>query len=282
MPAKRGQASLRFLVFGDIVGKIGRRAVAAVLPSLRKRYRPDLVIANAENLAHGLGVTESSLNEMKTAGVDVFTSGNNVWSKDGSRLLESEPQFIRPANYPARTPGRGWLTVSVRKQPVLIINLQGRVHMNQQVDDPLTTFDRILAEQNKHTRTVLVDFHAEVTSEKAALAWYADGRASAVLGTHTHVQTADARVLPKGTAFLSDIGMCGALDSVIGTDVAAVLQHQLTQMPLKHIIPETGPATVNAVLVEVNARTGTANRILPLSETVSIPAPSGRRKGVST
>lgn len=241
------------------------------LPKLVRKHKPDLVIANAENLAHGLGVTKGSLDEMRQAGIDVFTSGNNVWSKDGAALLDSETNFIRPANYPISTAGRGDVVVTVGKARVLVLNLQGRVFMTPTIDDPLLTLDRLL---NDHARekfaAILIDMHAEATSEKAALAWYADGRVSAVVGTHTHVQTADQRILPKGTAFLTDLGMCGAYDSIIGTDVQSVLDHQLTAMPLKHIIPEAGEAQVNGAILDVDPKTGRALKLTPFAEIVSV------------
>lgn len=277
MPGKRlatpshRPSGLRILFFGDIVGKIGRRAVAMVLPKLVRNHQPDLVIANAENLAHGLGVTKGSLDEMRQAGVNVFTSGNNVWSKDGAALLATEPNFIRPANYPASSAGRGDVVVKAGKAKVLVLNLQGRVFMTPTIDDPLLTLDRLLHNHaREHFAAIVIDMHAEASSEKAALAWYADGRVSAVVGTHTHVQTADSRVLPKGTAFLTDLGMCGAYDSIIGTDVQAVLDHQLTAMPLKHIIPEQGPAQVNGAILDVDPKTGRALKLLPFSEVVEV------------
>lgn len=278
MPGKRGGRSkkteakvFRTLFFGDIVGKIGRRAVAMALPKLVRKHKPDLVIANAENLAHGLGVTKGALDEMRQAGIQVFTSGNNVWSKEGAALLDSEPNFIRPANYPMSTAGRGDVVVGVGKAKVLVVNLQGRVFMTPTIDDPLLTLDRLL---NDHAReafaAILIDMHAEATSEKAALAWYADGRVSAVVGTHTHVQTADSRILPKGTAFLTDLGMCGAYNSIIGTDVQSVLDHQLTAMPLKHIIPEQGPAQVNGAVIDVDPKSGRAMQVTPFAEVVTV------------
>lgn len=280
---RRPADPLRLLVFGDVVGKIGRRALAGILPSLKRRYRPHLTIANAENLAHGLGVTQGSLDELKAAGIDVFTSGNNVWSKDGVKLVASEDRLVRPANYPPGTPGRGFLTIEVAGAHVLIVNLQGRVFMDQQIDDPLRTLDAILVKHRRQSlQAIIVDMHAEASSEKGALAWYADGRVSAVLGTHTHVPTADARFLLKGTAFQTDLGMCGGQDTIIGTDRQAVIDHQLTQLHLKHELPERGPAIVAGAYLEVNPRTRRAVRIVPLQEFVTVRAGGKirRRKGV--
>lgn len=277
--------SLKVLLLGDIMGKIGRRAVTAALPALKKRYKPTLIVANAENLAHGLGVTESSLQEMKDAGVDVFTSGNNIWSKDGIKLLTNDSTLLRPANYPAATPGRGDHLVTIGGKKILVLNLQGRLYMHQQLDDPMTVLDALLTKYAKHKLSaIVVDYHAEATSEKAALAWHADGRVSAVVGTHTHVQTADERLLPKRTAFISDLGMCGAFDSIIGTSVEHVLQHQRTQIALKHEIPETGEALVCGAVVTVDPKNARATAIERFQEMVDVQA-NGKaqvRKGVRT
>lgn len=278
MPGKRQSAAssrrsaLRVLLLGDVVGKIGRRAVAQVLPRLQRRYRPSLVIANAENLAHGLGVTEGSLNEMRALGIGCFTSGNHIWSKEGLRLVASEPDLLRPANYPASAPGTGARVITAGPYRLLVVNLQGRVFMNQQIDDPFRGFDAILAQHARaRLHAVIVDFHAEATSEKAAFAWYVDGRATLVAGTHTHVQTADEGILPKGTGLLTDLGMCGARDSVIGTDPATVVQHQMSQMPLKHIIPDDGPAIVCGLVVEINPATRLPRSLTRIAETVTVP-----------
>ncbi|MBI3115279.1 MAG: YmdB family metallophosphoesterase [Candidatus Kerfeldbacteria bacterium] len=263
--------TFRAILLGDVVGKIGRRAVAAVLPKLKRRFRPHLTIANAENLSHGLGVTKKALDEVRAAGVDVFTSGNNVWSKDGVQLLATDPTLLRPANYPAKAPGAGAVLTEVADTRVLIVNLQGRAFMKPTIEDPLTTFDAVLARYGpQRPHVVLVDMHAEATSEKQALAWYADGRASLVFGTHTHVQTADARILPQGTGLITDVGMCGARVSILGTAVDAVVEHQLTQLPLKHIIPERGAAIVNGLAVEINRRTGKTVRLTPIREEVRV------------
>lgn len=280
----RKAASVRILFFGDVVGKIGRRALAASLPALKRRWKPHLVVANVENAAHGIGLTVDSWRELLDAGVDVATSGDNIWSKDGAKLLAAEPNLIRPANYPAAAPGRGWVIVEHNGRRVLVMNLLGRLFIKVQPNDPFVVADSILEREGRQRLdAVLVDYHAEATSEKAALAWYLDGRVSAVLGTHTHVQTSDNRILPQGTAFASDVGMCGAWDSVIGTDVSAVLAHQRTQLPLKHDIPERGLAVVQGAYLEINPRTQQARRIERLQVFVEIE-PAGRsrlRKGVS-
>lgn len=270
------------MFFGDVVGKIGRRALVGVLPALKKRHRPHLVVANVENAAHGLGLTEDSWAELRAAGIDVATSGDNIWSKDGAKLLQTEADLLRPANYPAAAPGRGALVVERNGVRVLVVNLLGRLFIKAQPDNPFAVADQILRDPELRADAILVDYHAEATSEKAALAWYLDGRVSAVVGTHTHVQTADDRILPQGTAFLSDVGMCGAWHSIIGTDVAAVLAHQRTQLPLKHDIPEHGVAVVQGAFVEVDGQNGRATRLTRIQQFVDVQA-GGKtrlRKGV--
>src|SRR3989344_1426874 len=257
---------MKILFFGDIVGKIGRRAVATVLPQLIAEHTLDLVVANVENLAHGTGVTEKTLAEMTAAGVQAFTSGNHILKKPEAKdLLErNDITLIRPANYPATTPGRGYAEVTVGGKKILLINLIGQVFFDQPNSNPFTAADEILHSTSKETYdAVLVDFHAEATSEKVAMGWYLDGRVSAVVGTHTHVPTADERVLPSGTAYISDVGMCAARDSVIGVAIQPVLDGFLIDTPSPFTIPETGPAGVNAVLIEVgnNRRATTITRL---------------------
>ena len=247
---------MRFLIFGDIVGKIGRKALAEVLPELRREHRPDVVLANAENLAHGLGMTAKTFGDVLDAGVTLFTGGNHVWDKpEGVELLRApDARVIRPANYPPGAPGVGWITLSVDGKNVLVVNLLGRVFMKDLVDNPFRTFDAAL-ESAGPADVVLVDFHAEVTSEKNAFGWYADGRASVVYGTHTHIPTADARILPKGTAFVTDVGMAGARDSVIGVDPEIALSRFLTQMP-NRFEPAKGPAMLQGAVIRIDPDTG--------------------------
>ncbi|MEY4744304.1 MAG: hypothetical protein RL272_249 [Candidatus Parcubacteria bacterium] len=245
---------MKILVFGDIVSKIGREAVKKVLPELKAAHAPDLVIGNAENLAHGKGVTRETLTELLDAGVDVFTSGNHVWDKKDVFDVFSDPRLadklIRPANYPPGTPGEGAQLVAVGSKNVLIVNLLGRVFSRVLSDDPFRAFDALLKE-NAHRKpsVVLVDFHGDATSEKAAFGLYADGRATAVWGTHSHVPTRDDRVLAGGTAYISDVGMTGYRDGVIGVDCAEIIRNFLTQLPVKHDIPDSGEAVVNAILI---------------------------------
>lgn len=253
MPAK-----LALLYIGDVVGKAGRAAVTKLLPSLRADYRPDVVLMNAENMAHGNGITATTVTEMLTAGVDYFSSGNHIWdNKEGVEYLKrNAARVIRPANLPLTNPGRGWITFEVGTKKVLLINLVGQVFMPQQADNPFHCLDAILKQHDlDHYQAIIVDFHAEATSEKQALAWYAAGRVSVVVGTHTHVPTADLRILPGGTGFVCDIGAVAAANSVIGANKDKVLHRFLTQMPLALSPEERGPVLFNAVLVTIDPAT---------------------------
>ena len=246
-------------MFGDIVGRIGRRAVAVVLPALKKKHKPDFIMANVENLAHGVGVTPTTFDEILEAGVDFCTSGNHIWDKPEviNMLADENIPLLRPANYPSGVPGRGVALVSLSgKQKILIVNLMGRVFMHQQFDCPFRTLDAILKEyQDTPRAATIVDFHAEASSEKSAFGLYFYGRVSAALGTHTHVPTADAEVLPGGTAYISDIGMVGAKGTVIGVDKKNILKKFLTSMPAAHEMPEHGVCTVSAVCVNIDENT---------------------------
>jgi len=240
---------------GDVVGRLGRRTLAHLLPQIRRQHGIDLVVANGENAAGGKGLTMATAQELLAAGVDIITSGNHIWEYREIYPLLEEGHFpvLRPHNYPQGAPGRGvWA-----RDGVAVVNLQGRVFMPHDVECPFRTADRLL-EELKGARIVVVDMHAEATSEKVALGWYLDGRVSAVLGTHTHVPTADARILPKGTAYVSDVGMTGARDSVIGMEVGAVVERFLTQLPTRFSPVEKGAAVLNAVLVEVDDASGRA------------------------
>jgi metallophosphoesterase (TIGR00282 family) len=242
-------------MIGDAVGRPGRRAVAALLPKLRRELETDLAIVNGENAAGGRGLTLGSAEDLFRAGVDVITSGNHIWDqKEIIPHLDGEMPIVRPLNYPRGAPGRG----IIEHAGVTIINLQGRVFMPN-IDCPFQTADEALSNLPSDS-VIVVDVHGEATSEKVAMGWYLDGRVSAVLGTHTHVATADARILPKGTAFVCDVGMTGARDSVIGDDIDAVLQRFLTALPVRLNVA-SGPLILNSVLVEVDEGTGHARRI---------------------
>ncbi|MDO8425227.1 MAG: TIGR00282 family metallophosphoesterase [bacterium] len=261
---------MRFLIFGDVVAKIGRRAVAETLPELRRAYAPDLVLANIENLAHGLGFTAQTVKELRDAGVDVFTGGNHIWHKpEGVELLRAGTfPIARPANYPAGAPGNGWVLRSVAGTDVLVVNLIGRVFMKDLVEDPFRTFDAI--REAHPANVILVDFHGETTSERGAFAWYVDGRASVLYGTHTHVPTADERIFPRGTGFITDVGMTGARDSVIGVTPESVLPGYLTGIGTRFVWPESGMAVVNALVADVDPATGKTTRIERIKREIPI------------
>jgi len=252
---------MRILMVGDVVGRPGRRAVAEVLPRLRAQHQVDLVIANGENAAGGRGLTPATATELFGSGVDVLTSGNHIWKqKEILPLLDTDSPIIRPLNYPEGVPGRGFLT----RGPVLIVNLLGRMYLDH-VDCPFAAIDDLLSRET--APCVVVDMHAETTSEKAALAWHLDGRVTAVLGTHTHVPTADARILPQGTAFVTDVGMVGPRDSVLGVRVDRVVEHFRTRLPARFQVA-SGPVQFNAVLVEADTDSGRALHIVRVDEFV--------------
>jgi metallophosphoesterase (TIGR00282 family) len=242
-------------MIGDAVGRTGRQAIARLLPGLRRELHLDLVIANGENAAAGRGITPPVAEEMFRSGIDVITTGNHIWDqKEIIPYLDSQAPILRPLNFPPGVPGRGLL----QEGTVTIINLQGRVFMAN-IDCPFRAADQALAGISPDS-TVIVDMHAEATSEKLAMGWYLDGRVSAVIGTHTHVGTVDVRVLPRGTAFVCDVGMTAARDSIIGDAVDDVLQRFLTAMPVR-LQPAHGPAILNSVLIDVDDGTGKARHI---------------------
>jgi metallophosphoesterase (TIGR00282 family) len=246
---------LRVLFIGDVVGAPGRRALSALLPTLRDELHLDFVIANGENVAAGRGLTNKTARELFDSGVDIISYGNHIWDqKEIIEELDGEAPILRPANYPEGTPGRGMLTL----RGLTVLNLQGRTFM-QAIDDPFRTADALL--EGAHG-PIVVDMHAEATSEKVAMGWYLDGRVSAVLGTHTHVPTADARILPKGTAYISDAGMSGARDSVLGFVVEDSHRLFLSGMPTRlNIDDKARVLKLNSVLVDIDDRTGRATAI---------------------
>ncbi|MDD5341983.1 MAG: TIGR00282 family metallophosphoesterase [Patescibacteria group bacterium] len=270
MPVK---SPLTFLIFGDVVGRPGRTALSKIVPRLREELNPTLVIANAENLAHGTGVTRKSLAECQQAGIDFFTSGNHIFRrKETTELLtERDSVLIRPANYPPSTPGQGAKLLTLGTKKVLIINLNGRVFLNEDFDCPFRKLDEILKTyESEEPNAILVDFHTEATSETVAFGWYADSRVSLVFGTHTHVPTADQRILPGGTGYITDVGMVGVRDSVLGVDKDVIIRRFLTQQPFSHDIPESGIVQVNAILVTVNPKTMKTESIERLDREVSV------------
>ena len=264
-------AQVRCMVIGDIIGKPGRQAIAHQLAELRSELDLDMVIANGENLAAGAGLTPSLSEELLGHGIDVITSGNHIWDKrEVYDYLDSGRPVLRPMNYPDAAPGRGWL---VHRLPggaeVAVINVMGQVFMNQ-LDSPFAALDALLdgaAEPLPPVR--IVDFHCEITSEKNAMGWHLDGRVSAVVGTHTHVPTADARVLPGGTAYISDVGMTGPRDSIIGFSVESVLPRFLTHLPTRFVVAD-GPVSFNAVVITADLATGRADGIEQVQRLIEV------------
>ncbi len=258
---------MRIIFIGDLVGKPGRQYLQEHLPDLKRQVKADLVIANGENAAGGAGITEKVYQEIRKSGVDLITGGNHIWDqKDIFNFIDIEERMLRPANYPVETtPGRGTLLLSMKngKKRAAIINLMGRVFM-QAIDCPFRVADREIETLKNQTPVIIVDFHAEATSEKQALGWYLDGRVSAVIGTHSHVQTADERLLPKGTAYITDAGMVGLYDSILGVDKQEPLQMFLTQQPQRFSIGK-GRVLFNAVLIDVDDHSGRANTIERIS-----------------
>ena len=241
------------LAIGDIIGRPGRQAMNKLLPDLRQQYGLDMVIANAENTAGGLGLTSTTAKELLDAGVDVLTSGNHIWAqKEIIPYLDGEMPILRPLNYPPGVPGRGYIV----NGQVMVVNLMGRVFMGD-IDCPFRAMDKLLDELKHKPPIIIVDFHAEATSEKMAMGRYLDGRVSAVLGTHTHVGTIDAQLLPQGTAYVTDIGMTGPVDSIIGDDTDAVIRRFLTAMPHRLSVGK-GKTMFNAVMVSVDEDSGKA------------------------
>ncbi len=258
---------MRILFIGDIVGKNGRQAVKSLLPNLVSLYKVDVVIANGENAAGGFGITDKTATELFSYGIDVLTTGNHVWDKKESLpYIAKEHRLLRPINYPPGTLGMGSVVVSkTGKAKVAVLNVSGRVFMNT-LDCPFRTTDREIEELKASTNIIVVDFHAEATSEKIAYGYYLDGRVSAVIGTHTHVQTADEKVLSGGTAYITDVGMTGPQESVIGIERQQIVERFLTLMPRKYDVAD-GKAVLSAVLVQIDDKNGKATAIQRLQLT---------------
>jgi metallophosphoesterase (TIGR00282 family) len=250
---------MRFLIFGDVMGRAGREALRAVLPKLRTEFSPDSVIINAENAAHGVGISPTSLDELMKLQPDVLTLGDHSWDNAQGVPLLDDNRFplVRPANYPPNVSGKGYRVFTSGAWRIAVINLQGQVFMKNQPLNPFYYLDELLEKSDiKAAHIKLVDFHAEATSEKRGFGFYADGRISAVWGTHTHVPTADAQILPKGTGYISDLGMNGALHSIIGVEPAGPLKGFLQQMPFKRTPAENPPFEVNGLFLDIDPTTG--------------------------
>ncbi len=270
---------LKFLIFGDVVGKTGRRAIAKILPRLKKQYRPDLVIANAENIAHGLGTTPKTLRDLQLAGVDFFTGGNHSFDKPEAKkiLEENDSPLLRPANM-LNQPGQGAKLLNLATKRVLVINLIGRVFIEKgqvgediKLSNPFTVVEEILKiYQEEKIHAILVDFHSEATSEQIAMGYFLDGRVSAVVGTHTHVPTADATILPGGTAYITDIGMTGAIGTVLGVSKEIILDRFVNESERPIDCPETDTAMVSALYLEVDPKTAQTKKIKLIQKEIKI------------
>ncbi len=262
---------MRILIIGDVVGSPGRMALARIVGQWRQKSEVDFVIANAENAAGGRGLTPAIAEELFNAGVDVLTLGDHAWDqKELAASIDREPRILRPANFAPACPGKGWYTVETPAGKLTVINLVGRVFMAAQ-DCPFRTTDQILSAGAGLGRMIVVDIHAEATSEKIALGRYLDGRVSAVIGSHTHVQTADETILPKGTAYISDLGMTGPKDSVLGRDVESVLKRFLSGMPVQMKVA-TDDVRLEGVVINVDEKTGKASRIKRIQERIETAA----------
>ncbi|MCG8500122.1 MAG: TIGR00282 family metallophosphoesterase [Firmicutes bacterium] len=255
---------MKVLVIGDIVGRPGREIVRDLLRTIKQRLAVDLCIANGENAAVGNGITCKIAHELYDYGVDIITMGNHVWNKkEIIKLFEQDEMIIRPANYPPGTVGDGYKILRVKNKKAAVVNLAGRVYLDA-LDCPFQTIEKQLKIISKVTNIIIVDFHAEATSEKTAMGWYLDGKVSAVYGTHTHVQTADERILPKGTGYITDIGMTGPYNSVLGVQKEIIINRFITHLPQRFEVAD-GPAQLNGIVLEIdesNGKTTSINRII--------------------
>ncbi len=255
---------MRVLFIGDIVGSLGRKTLTEQLPRLKQKYRPQVTIANGENAAGGRGITEKIYKGFLQSGVDVVTLGNHSWdNRDIFEFINGAKKMIRPANYPDPAPGKGIVYVKVNALELAVINLQARTFMVD-IDDPFKKADELVEEARKRTSLIFVDFHGETTSEKQAMGWYLDGRVSAVVGTHTHVQTNDARILPKGTGYLSDVGMTGPYDGILGMKKEPIIEKFITALPHRFEVIESGRSILSACILEIDDKTGKVRTIEPV------------------
>lgn len=252
---------MNILFIGDVVGSLGREMVKEYVPKLKEKYRSHITIINGENAASGKGITEKIYRQFLETGAQVVTLGNHSWdNKDVFRFIDEAKYLVRPANFPEGTPGKGITYVKINEIEIAVISLQGRTFMPA-LDCPFRKADELITEAKARTPFIFVDFHAEATSEKQAMGWYLDGRVLAVIGTHTHVQTADERILPGGTAYLTDVGMTGPYDGILGVERDAVLKRFLTALPVRFEIPKKGRTQLSAVLIEVDKNKGIAKKI---------------------
>lgn len=265
--------TIKIIAFGDIIGRPGRHALKSIIPAMRKKHSPDLIIANGENLAHNEGITEKMLKEVMGYGVDFVTLGDHTFDQESEmvKLFSSDNYpMIRPANFPPNVPGRGWKTVKVKGKDIAIMNLMGRVFFREILDCPFRTADALIEEIKRTTNIIICDFHAEATSEKKAMGCYLDGRVSLVYGTHTHIPTADEQILPKNTAYTADIGMTGPNYSVIGSDPERSIKHFLTQMPFDYEISSDKKVEVNGIIADIDLESAHAVKMTRFREIIDI------------
>ncbi|TRM12464.1 TIGR00282 family metallophosphoesterase [Lentibacillus cibarius] len=252
---------MKILFIGDVAGSPGRDMVQAYLPELKVKYRPDMTIINGENAAAGKGITQKIYKQFLQWGAHVITMGNHTWDKkEIFEFIDEAKNMIRPANFPEGTPGKGITFVNINGTEVAVVNAQGRTFLPA-IDDPFRKMDELIEIARKRTNIIFVDFHAEATSEKQAMGWYLDGRVSAVVGTHTHTQTADERILPSGTAFITDVGMTGPYDAILGMEKEAVMKKFLTSLPVRFEIDKNGRNQLNGIIVDIDKQTGKASVI---------------------
>ncbi|MBY7143597.1 TIGR00282 family metallophosphoesterase [Virgibacillus sp. NKC19-3] len=252
---------MKILFIGDVVGSPGRDMVQDYLPKLKEKYRPHMTIINGENAASGKGITEKIYKQFLESGAQVITMGNHTWDKkEIFEFIEDATYMIRPANFPEGTPGKGLVFVNINGVEIAVINLQGRTFLPA-IDDPFRKVDKLIDEAKKRTNIIFIDFHGEATSEKQAMGWYTDGRVSAVVGTHTHTQTADERILPEGTAYISDVGMTGSYDGILGMEREAVLKRFLTSLPVRFEINKKGRKQLNGFIVSIDKNSGKAMKV---------------------
>lgn len=252
---------MNILFIGDIVSSPGRTMLEEYLPKLKEKYYPDVIIVNGENAAAGKGITEKIYKQFMQLGVNVVTMGNHTWAKkEIFDFIDDAKNLIRPANFPDNNPGKGFTIININNKKVAVINLQGRTFLDPN-DNPFTKADELIEAAKKETDIIFIDFHAEVTSEKQAFGWYVDGRASAVVGTHTHTQTADERILPGGTAYITDAGMTGPYDSVLGVEKETIINRFLSNLPERFDVDKAGRSQLNGCLITIDDKTGKATKI---------------------
>ncbi|EKU50508.1 TIGR00282 family metallophosphoesterase [Staphylococcus massiliensis] len=255
---------MRILFIGDIVGKLGREAISTYLQKLKNKYKPTVTIVNAENAAHGKGLTEKIYKQLLREGVDFMTMGNHTYGqRQIYEFIDDAKRMVRPANFPEEAPGVGMRYIQINDIKLAIINLQGRSFM-QDIDDPFKKANALIEEAKQVTDYIFVDFHAETTSEKNAMGWFLDGRVSAMVGTHTHIQTADERILPQGTGYITDVGMTGYYDGILGINRDEIIERFITSLPQRHVVPDEGRMVLSGCIIDLDkeGRTKRIERVL--------------------